>query len=652
MSDQATYKKKVGIVLVLFPLIFVIFIIPSLTDSPAINSVSVQTMEEDFKKTPNEWEKITNIHQPDVGYAHVFNESIYFIGKEAVQVYDPLTDTWKLMKNTGLTGDHTSGGSAILGDCIYFLYGWNNAIFHNISENRFVEFERSSLSRIDFAVAELNGLIYVSGGWLSNDPTSLVLVEVYDPETKIWSETASMNVGRKRHEMIALDGYLYAIGGEIEESFTETTNSVERYNHTTNTWEIMNVPTYSYSNFGITATDNHNFVVIHFTTEVYNASSGKWLRGPNLFPTFRDILHPALTYYNGCVYAIGGQQFIEGNDCFNSVYRWNIRTHKFEVLSRTPSISEFLNIWPRVFPTILLIECVMILSSIFISLLFGILTKFQNTKRMRKYLYVNGWPININSFKGYQKNVGITIVNTAILAGLLMPVISFLPIILYNASFKIIDLYLMGLIPAYFLNTFGISRLHKKLEKPRYYYLNDLLVIQSFGNDLIIPVSAMKKLQMDPDRLWAAIHIKYRFFPISWTTKYFAFDSIAELNTFIEEINVIVPLPWEVSSFSSFVRKILIIPHKNIQNIHRSALETQLNTKTLQVLTFSQPSLNKSFRDPKSSVSTIKEIPSSIQDVKYCINCGQPTNVGSFCIYCGARYPVIHPHDNDQQSSN
>jgi hypothetical protein len=621
------------------------FINPSLSLIPSINSISGHALEEGLNKTPNEWVNLTNTQQPDVGYAHVFNESIYFVGKEAVQVYDPLTDAWELIKTTGLTGDHTTGGSVILGDCIYIIYGWSNAVFYNISENRFVEFERSSHSRTDIAVGELNGLIYVSGGRFASDPTSLEFVEVYDPETKIWSEVASMNIGRKRHEMINLYGYLYAIGGEIGESFIETTKSVERYNSTTNTWEIINVPTYSYSNFGAVATDNHNFVVTHFTTEVYNASSGKWLRGPDLFPTFRDILHPALTYYNGCVYAIGGQRFIEGNDSFSTVYRWDISTHKFIVFSRTPTISDFLNIWPRILPTTLLIVCVMILISVFLTLLLGILAKFPNTKRLMKYLHMNGWPISINSLKGELKSVGITLVISAIVASLFMPVISFLPIILYDASFKIIDLYLMGYIPAFLFTTFGIGRLHKKLEKPRYYHTNDLLVIQSFGNDLIIPVTAIKKLQMDPDRLWAAIHIKHRFFPVSWTTRYFAFDSMADLNTFMEEINEFIPLSWEVFSLSSVVRKILTIPHRNILKMRKSSLETQINAKTLQLLEASSIFTS-------SEKTSLQVQPTSLLVLKYCTNCGQPANDGSFCVSCGAKYPVNTPAENDQQSSN
>ncbi|MHA2108461.1 MAG: hypothetical protein ACW99R_12190 [Candidatus Hodarchaeales archaeon] len=561
-----------------------------LSKSSPINPVLVHSSEEDVKKTPNKWENLTKMQQPDVGYSHLFNESIYFIGKEAVQVYDPLTDTWELINDTGLTGDHTSGGSALFGNCIYFLYGWNSAIFYNISENRFIEFERSSILRTDIAVAELNGLIYVSGGWSSTDFTSLGLVEVYDPETNIWSEVASMNVGRKRHEMIALNGYLYAIGGELGESFTETTKSVERYSPTTNTWEIMNLPSYSYSNFGVTASDNHTFVVIHFTTEVYNTSSGNWLRGPNLFPTFRDILHPALTYYNGCVYALGGQRFIEGNDCFDSVYRWNIRTHKFVSYSRTPTINEFLNIWPRVFPTMLLFLILGTGVGILLAVMTGFSSKLVKEEILRKYIYQNGFPVKIGSFKGHIKYSSLDTLLAMWLAVFLMPIISFLPIMLYDASILLRDLWLVGLVPGFVIALPTMSRINRRFEKTKVYFYSSGMGISRLGKDFIFPNRALRKIRIDKEKKWIVLKIKYRFLPERIGNVYLAFTTLEELETCAQEIELMTKIPVEASKFTSRYYK-LVAPYKNVQMIQYTELPDHILPKTFRILEEGQEEL-------------------------------------------------------------
>ena len=63
-------------------------------------------------------------------------------------------------------------------------------------------------------VAVLNKKMYVTGGYDDQDMSS---AECYDPDTKTWSQVASMNIARRGHGLVILHGKLYAIGGaEIE----------------------------------------------------------------------------------------------------------------------------------------------------------------------------------------------------------------------------------------------------------------------------------------------------------------------------------------------------------------------------------------------------------------------------------------------------
>jgi uncharacterized repeat protein (TIGR01451 family) len=82
------------------------------------------------------------------------------------------------------------------------------------------------------AAAELNGRIYVVGGW-ENQRT----VEVYDPATARWSTAAPMEIGRQSPGLaVAPDGYLYVSGGG---DGWQGLDSAERYDPATDTWQFI-----------------------------------------------------------------------------------------------------------------------------------------------------------------------------------------------------------------------------------------------------------------------------------------------------------------------------------------------------------------------------------------------------------------------------
>ena len=88
-------------------------------------------------------------------------------------------------------------------------------------------------------VAALDNKIYVTGGCDGYDDGdfcgrwSLSSVDCYDPDSNTWSRMASMNIARRGHCLVSLDGRLYAIGGHQVE------RSVEVYDPGRNTWTLL-----------------------------------------------------------------------------------------------------------------------------------------------------------------------------------------------------------------------------------------------------------------------------------------------------------------------------------------------------------------------------------------------------------------------------
>ena len=91
--------------------------------------------------------------------------------------------------------------------------------------------------RVHPGVAVLDDEIFISGGgrhWES--------VIVYNCATNIWTEIASMNEGRRHSDLLVLNGFLIAVGGE-DKSPIEEKEILEVYNKDKNEWNIYaNLP--------------------------------------------------------------------------------------------------------------------------------------------------------------------------------------------------------------------------------------------------------------------------------------------------------------------------------------------------------------------------------------------------------------------------
>jgi N-acetylneuraminic acid mutarotase len=82
--------------------------------------------------------------------------------------------------------------------------------------------------RLEFSSAVVNGKIYIIGGRDANDPNTpkqvVSTVEIYDPATDSWATGPSLPTALANQMTIAVNGKIYAIGGN--EQFTSDTKDV------------------------------------------------------------------------------------------------------------------------------------------------------------------------------------------------------------------------------------------------------------------------------------------------------------------------------------------------------------------------------------------------------------------------------------------
>ena len=77
--------------------------------------------------------------------------------------------------------------------------------------------------------------LYIIGGSYRRDGVACKKVAYLQSGTDRWVSVSPMNIARKFSAVCALDHFIYVMGGDCESSCS----SLERYNPTTNTWELL-----------------------------------------------------------------------------------------------------------------------------------------------------------------------------------------------------------------------------------------------------------------------------------------------------------------------------------------------------------------------------------------------------------------------------
>lgn len=233
----------------------------------------------------------------------------------AVEAYDPTTNTWAA--KAAMPGARSSLSSAVVNGVIY-VFGGDDGIAptpgantfkpvttvqsYDPATNAWTTRASMTIARERFAIAESNGIIYIMGGlipdgsgFVTNTPTT----HAYTVSTNTWTTRASMPTSRSFLTATALNGVIYAIGGQ-------STKVVEAYDIATNTWSakaslvsISSQPVSFTFNSLAYAMDAFPFV------EAYSPATNAWTDKPaRTGYTSRSLA--SLSIVGTSMYSIGG----------------------------------------------------------------------------------------------------------------------------------------------------------------------------------------------------------------------------------------------------------------------------------------------------------------------------------------------------------
>ena len=181
---------------------------------------------------------------------------IYVMGGEAaeasVEEYDPATEKWA-KKASMPTGRYDLAACTVNGK-IYAIGGNLKGLALSNAMEEYDPVTDSWTKKADMptemtglSASVVNGKIYAIGGYSGKWPDIILasIVEEYDPATNTWTRKADMPTARARLSTSAVNGKIYAIGGDIAVSpNTTATSVVEEYDPATDTWiRVTDMPT-------------------------------------------------------------------------------------------------------------------------------------------------------------------------------------------------------------------------------------------------------------------------------------------------------------------------------------------------------------------------------------------------------------------------
>lgn len=230
-----------------------------------------------------------------------------------------IDDTKSLIKISNMNFTHERAQSHVLDNGKVIVFG--SGTYQNYSKTAEV-FDPSTkkwsvtgsmnMNRGNFCSAKLpNGNILAIGGEYERyEP--LKSCEIYDVNTGIWSYTADMSVPRSHFQCVALSDGRILVGGDISPKAKIT----EIYDPKTNTWSVVDTMNISRENFTMTLLDdgtvlavggdtqNGTIDLIGSTAEIYNPVADEWTLLDNNATELRAS-HTAIKLQDGKVLIIG-----------------------------------------------------------------------------------------------------------------------------------------------------------------------------------------------------------------------------------------------------------------------------------------------------------------------------------------------------------
>ena len=245
---------------------------------------------------------------------------------DTVEAYDPVGDVW-------ITGFaplppplrfRPSGGT--LDNMIYVVGGATADIFckdtvldtvqaYNPATDSWSEKPPLPTARfqVGLGVDSVNHLLYAVGGaTAAPDFIALDTVEVYDPATDSWTIKQHLNTPRGAPAVAAVNGKIYAIGGQKEEH--GAIDTVEEFDPAANAWTTKpsKMP-HPRLQSAAAIVDDKIYVMggeadgIISTVDVYDPALDTWTTVASL-PTARKLLGAAVV--DNTIYAVGGAALV------------------------------------------------------------------------------------------------------------------------------------------------------------------------------------------------------------------------------------------------------------------------------------------------------------------------------------------------------
>ena len=221
-------------------------------------------------------------------------------------------------------------------------------------------------ARTEVAVAALDGLIYVVGGfeqsssWSIRQSSASTKVEVYDSVTNRWSSRPDLPMGLHHAGAAVLDGALYVVGGFTvsDDTLWNPSDRVFRFNPADETWtERAPLPT-ARGGLAVTTLRGKLYAVSGYdgrrnpaAVEVYDPALDQWAAVAPL-PTPRD--HLVAVALGETLYAIGGRVRLNYRENLSTVEAYQAESNQWISKAGMPTprsgiAAGVLNGWVYVF---------------------------------------------------------------------------------------------------------------------------------------------------------------------------------------------------------------------------------------------------------------------------------------------------------------
>jgi N-acetylneuraminic acid mutarotase len=238
----------------------------------------------------------------------------------AVEVYDPVTDTWDTTK-AEMSGGRWGLSANVVDGKIYAIGGVEGASGPALSKVEVYDPDSNTwelkaempTARVGFASCVIDDKIYVLGGAPSEPfQTPLRTVEVYDPKADSWNTLeTSLPTAIAFHSACVVDGKIYLIGGTSQSPWTGSAE-IEEYDPASDKWtRKKDMPT---GRWALTScAENGKIYVIGGTrspgsggsskVEEYDPATDTWITKAEM-PTRRTALSASVA--EGKIYTLGG----------------------------------------------------------------------------------------------------------------------------------------------------------------------------------------------------------------------------------------------------------------------------------------------------------------------------------------------------------